>query len=691
MNTNHQSPQPPTGNDDIIQPLDFQPAQPAVAKSRWRLSRAWLLPAAALLVTLLVMGYLITAKSLYVRTNAEQPQIQVDGPLTFAVGDRFLLLAGEHRVKISAEGYYPWAGKLVVGSDNHQSHTVELQPLPGHLVVESQVPAEVLSGGTPLGKTGERLSGLSAGELELTVQAERYQPVTRKLVIEGRDVEQHLAVELQPDWANITITSAPAGAAVTVNGEELGVTPLTAELVTGQHELEVKLAGHKVWQQNLRVQARKDHTLPTIQLVKADGLVKVVSSPAGASITVNGQFRGNTPAELALTPGKTYNLTLFKSGYQAHNRQLKMVSGKEETLNVDLAADLGTITIEATPADAQLYVDGKRMGAANQSLSLPARQHSIRVTKAGFADYTETVTPRPGLEQKLSVQLLTATASQWQNIPSRLKAAAGQNLVLFKPDDTFAMGASRREQGRRANEAQHYVKLDRAFYLSDKLVTNAEFRRFEKFHSSGHVQGNSLNGEDYPVVNISWQQAALYCNWLSEQDNLPAFYQVSNGAVTGINASSTGYRLPTEAEWAWAARLKDGQMLKFAWGDQLPPPAGFGNFADRRAAPLLGTIMLSYDDGFAVTSPVGKFPPNHRQLYDLSGNAAEWINDFYGIDSGLTLETKVNPLGPDKGDYRVIRGSSWAHGTLTELRLGFRDYGSEARNDVSFRIARYAQ
>lgn len=690
MNSNHQSSQPQAGDDDIIQPLDFQPAQPSSAKSRWRLSPVLLLPAAALVVVVLIMGYLVTARSLYVSTNAEQPHIHVDGRLTFRVGDRFLLLAGEHEIKVRAEGYYPWEGKVVVGSDT-PSHTVELQPLPGHLVVESQVPAEVLSGGTLLGKTNERLSGLSAGEHELTIQADRYQPVNRKLVIEGRDIEQHLSVELQPDWANITITSTPAGATVTVDGEELGVTPLTAELVTGQHELEVKLAGHKVWQQNLRVQARKDRTLANIRLVKANGLVKVVSSPAGASITVNGQFRGNTPAELALTPGKTYNLTLFKSGYQAHNRQLKVVSGKEETLNVDLAADLGTIVIEATPADAQLYVDGKLMGEANQSLSLPARQHSIRVMKAGFADYTQTVTPRPGLEQKLSVQLLTNAESQWRNIPEQLKTAAGQTLLLFRPDDTFTMGASRREQGRRANEAQHHVKLDRAFYLSDKLVTNAEFRRFEKFHSSGHVQGNSLNGETYPVVNISWQQAALYCNWLSEQDNLPPFYQVSNGAVTGINETSTGYRLPTEAEWEWAARLKDGQMLKFAWGNELPPPAGFGNFADRRAAPLLGSILLSYDDGFAVTSPVGKFPPNHRQLYDLSGNAAEWINDYYGIDSGLSLTTEVNPLGPAKGDHRVIRGSSWAHGTVTDLRLAFRDYGSQARSDVGFRVARFAQ
>ena len=129
-------------------------------------------------------------------------------------------------------------------------------------------------------------------------------------------------------------------------------------------------------------------------------------------------------------------------------------------------------------------------------------------------------------------------------------------------------------------------------------------------------------------------------------------------------------------------------MLKYAWGDQLPPPAGFGNFGDRSAAALLGNILLDYDDGFAVTAPSGRFAANHRQLYDINGNAAEWIHDYYGITTGLSLKPDINPLGPGKGDFHVIRGSSWAHGTMTDLRLSFRDYGTDGRYDVGFRIAR---
>lgn len=253
------------------------------------------------------------------------------------------------------------------------------------------------------------------------------------------------------------------------------------------------------------------------------------------------------------------------------------------------------------------------------------------------------------------------------------------------------MGSSRREQGRRANEVQRQVGLQRPFYLGTHEVSNAQFRRFRPEHSSGHVKGQSLDSDDYPVVSISWEDAALYCNWLSEAEGLPPFYQVENGKVSGFNPQSTGYRLPTEAEWAWAARYEDGEMLKYAWGRDVTPSDKLANIADRSAAPLVGYVQPGYEDGYPVTAPVGSFPPNAKGLYDLAGNVAEWVNDFYEISVSLSQSVEQDPLGPSSGTYHVIRGSSWAQGTVTELRLSFRDYGTDPRHDVGFRIARYVE
>jgi formylglycine-generating enzyme required for sulfatase activity len=193
------------------------------------------------------------------------------------------------------------------------------------------------------------------------------------------------------------------------------------------------------------------------------------------------------------------------------------------------------------------------------------------------------------------------------------------------------------------------------------------------------------------VVRVTWEQAALYCNWLSAQENLPAFYTVTGDVVNGINPTSIGYRLPTEAEWDWAARVNGdpSSLLKFPWGAELPPPDNHGNYADISAANFLGRILVNYNDGYMGSAPVGSFAANTNGFYDMGGNVAEWVNDFYGTGAAASNAPELNPVGPSSGTYHVIRGSSWAHGTVTELRLSFRDYNNAERDDVGFRIARY--
>ena len=109
------------------------------------------------------------------------------------------------------------------------------------------------------------------------------------------------------------------------------------------------------------------------------------------------------------------------------------------------------------------------------------------------------------------------------------------------------MGASRRDPGRRANEVEHPVKLKRAFYIAATETTNAQFRQFEATHDSGLIESYSLDRDHQPVAGVSWQQAASFCNWLSQREGLAPFYREQQGVIIGFNTSSVGYRLPSEA------------------------------------------------------------------------------------------------------------------------------------------------
>ena len=127
---------------------------------------------------------------------------------------------------------------------------------------------------------------------------------------------------------------------------------------------------------------------------------------------------------------------------------------------------------------------------------------------------------------------------------------------------------------------------------------------------------------------------------------------------------------------------------KFSWGAEMPPKRDSGNFADKAAIDLVPSTLPRYDDGFASTAPVGKFVPNAIGIHDGSGNVAEWVNDFYTVPTPGLTKAVVDPMGPETGNAHVIRGSSWRHAGILELRLSYRDSGTGPRPDVGFRIAR---
>lgn len=678
------------GEAEPIAPVRFRASENAAQRRRIAFNPTKLLLGVVALAVAAVLWFVFTATSIGVTTTPAEAAVRIRGDLpALPVGDRFLLRPGDYTVLAERPGYAPATLKIKVTEAANQRFSLSLAKLPGVLSIQVPVAAQVSVDG--------KASGQAPGDFELqpgthtvAIEAPRYQPFTGTVEVEGAGKKQVFTPQLVPAWANVTVTSEPAGAQVAIAGEVRGTTPLTTEVLAGNHPLEIRLEGFKPWTTDVQVKANEAMTVGPVRLGLPDARLTLRSEPAGASVSISGVYRGQTPLDVEVRPDIAHSVVFARPGYESATRQITLGSGERQTVSVSLAGVFGEVTVRAQPADAQLYIDGKPSGSVNQTLKLVATTHDIEVRKAGFVDFKTTVTPRPGLPQVIETRLLTAEQTRLAATPATIVTKASQQLKLM-PLGRFTMGSPRREPGRRANEQQREVEFKRAFYMGVREVTNAEFRRFKADHHSGIVPPNTLDLDNQPVVSIRWEQAAAYCNWLSEQEGLKPAYVKDGDSLVPANPMTNGYRLPTDAEWEWVARYSaDGKLRRYPWGDALPVAVASGNYADYTARVVLQDIVPDYDDGYAVSAPVGKFPPSTLGLFDIGGNVAEWAHDYYTVSSDASA-VAVDPMGPAEGRNHVIRGSSWKQASVTDLRLSARDFGDAPRNDVGFRVARYVQ
>lgn len=667
------------------------PATPAPRALPWRQGAV----AGTLLILAVAAFWLLTSTAVLIATDPAGASIDIRGAPEIRLGGRFLLRPGPYTVTASADGYAPASLEITVNDEASQDFRLRLERLPGLLKIVTQpaVAAEVSVDGKPVGRTPLTDLGVPAGIHRIAVAAPRFQPWELTFTVEGGGARQTIDAQLVAGWADVAVSTVPAGAAVLVDGVSAGTTPVKLELMAGNHTLTVEKDGFKVLTRAVTAVATQPQSFESLVLVPADGLVRVITDPAGATVTAGGRYRGVTPLETELKPGQAYDLAIVKPGYEPAAARVDLTGTRGATVRVTLTPRIGIVRVVSEPADAELFVDGKSVGAATTELSLPAIRHRIEVRKAGFAPFKTDVTPEPGLPRLIEVRLAPPEQSVVAAVSRPVATGSGMELRLIQPGK-LRMGAPRREQGRRANEVEREVRLTRPFYLGVREVTNTQFRAFRPQHTSGAEKYQALAGGDHPAVMLSWEDAAAYCNWLSDQEQLPRAYAPKGGRKGGglelIMPVTTGYRLPTEAEWEWAARFNGGGAARrYSWGDTFPPPAGAGNFADQSARGVVSAVIAGYDDGFPVTAPVGSFAASPLGLFDLGGNAAEWVHDRYTVGAAGAAEV-LDPTGPEDGQYHVIRGSSWRQGGISELRLTFRDFGDSGRLDVGFRVARYA-
>ena len=539
------------------------------------------------------------------------------------------------------------------------------------------------------------------GRYTLVAEKAGYHRLEQDVQVERGSVLRHVLLPL-PGKLSVE-TPNLAGAEVSIDGALRGSTPLAAfDVEPGERELLVRAQGYQDHSQRVAIAGRGEPQSVVVTLVPlptpppgpkpppAPATLALATEPPGARVSVDGAASGSAPVELRLTPGKAVVVRASLPGHADAELAVTLRAGERRQATLRLEPQLGEVKVAARPPDAELFVDGQPRGRADQTLQLVAVPHQLEIRRDGYETARVSVTPRPGFPQTVSVALKSQEQAKEAKTPRVAHSPEGFELRLVE-GRAITMGAPRREPGRRSNEQQRDVELVRPFYVATREVSNAQFRKHTQ-HSSGNLGEQSLDLETQPVVNVTWAQAASYCNWLSDREGLPRAYVERDGGLAPAVPLNTGYRLLTEAEWERVARYPgETGPLKYPWGPALPVQPGAGNYADKSAAALVTRLLEDYDDGHPASAPVDSFAPNALGIFHLGDNVAEWVHDRYTFTPGMLGQVARDPVGPAEGEYHVIRGASFLHGSVTELRLSYRDYGKDPRPDVGFRIARYAQ
>lgn len=250
--------------------------------------------------------------------------------------------------------------------------------------------------------------------------------------------------------------------------------------------------------------------------------------------------------------------------------------------------------------------------------------------------------------------------AKYADLPKKITNELGMEFVLIAPG-AFTMGSPASEPGHQAREMLHQVTITRPFYLQTTEVTLGQW---QKIMGERWLAAERPGKPDYPVVQVSWYQTGQFIDKLNHQ-----------GRAT--------YRLPTEAEWEYAARA--GNQGSYPWGEGI----------DCNRAMYANNSLKNHDcqnyyksrglpaDGPA---PVKSFPPNAWGLYDMAGNAWEWVSDWL---APYPAGPASDPQGPASGDWRVRRGGSW-FGVPHYLRSANRNFAhpSSKYNTLGFRLVK---
>ncbi len=491
--------------------------------------------------------------------------------------------------------------------------------------------------------TTEVQKELPAGTYTYKVSKDLYYDETGSFTIAPDDTKR-INLTLRPKFGAVVFKTSPEiNASISLDGEPLNqkTSYTLSALKSGTHTLTLRCEGYEPYNETFTLADGKTYTVnATMKAIY--GTISVSTNPA-ADIYIKDKKMDNGTYTGKLNSG-TYTVVATRDKYNDETQSITITSGNTTTVTLTLQPKTGSLSVMTTPSDAQITLGTEDNGLSPKIIpNLLIGDYNITLAKQGYITLTKTITITENQRYKLNETL------QQGETPHE------NDDMVFVKGEQFTMGGD--------EYTEHKVTLS-DYYISKYEVSQKLYKQVMNKNPS------NFKGDKLPVEKVSWYDAIEFCNAYSKHDKLTPCYTI-NGTNVTCNFAANGYRLPTEAEWEYAARggIKS-KGYKYSGSDNIDDVAEYEGNNNK------------------TTKPVGGRNANELGIYDMSGNVWEWCWDWYD-DNYYANSPENNPKGADTGSNRVARGGSWFH-NATRARVVNRSNSTPTYSDnyLGFRVVR---
>ena len=455
---------------------------------------------------------------------------------------------------------------------------------------------------------GTALQFVDLGTYTYRVRAANYETDAGVVTVDDPDPDhpKTVKVKLKSNFAEVTLT-VDADAEIWVNNDKKGVRSWTGSLGKGTYKIECKQEGHETSMISREITAEMNGqtiTLPAPSPIY--GSLNVESTPIGATIYIDGKEVGKTPRYIDEVLIGRRALRLVKEGYEEYSETVSVAKGERKQVKATLTTSGRDVRFVCSAPYSQLKIDEQNMGSASGTYKLQDGRHSIFVTADGYHDFSGYV------EVDANANYFTIDMRPETKDEETFTVNGISFTMKLVEGGTFQMGSNDSDADS-DEKPVHNVTLS-SYYIGETEVTQALWKAVMGSNPSFY------KGDNLPVEQVSWNDIQEFIRKLNQK-------------------TEKNFRLPTEAEWEYAARGgKTSKGYKYAGSN------------------TIDNVAWYIDNSGSKTHAVKGKNPNELGFYDMTGNVLEWCSDWYGSYSS---GSQTNPQGPSSGSSRVLRGGGW--------------------------------